>query len=180
MRLLTVEAWVQKYKEARLQYIARLGAAVKAWGVARQTSTKAKEIVKDYKNRQYVSLEVTIEIVTIDGVQYKNHYWYFNGLLEYLKSLGLGDVSKSDMALVKEHSEAARIERIEKEAALKLKGILAKVEKIIGPTIVGIQESFDEIIVEGATGKFAKLKVIYAGGYNIQCLHIRVLVRELE
>lgn len=60
------------------------------------------------------------------------------------------------------------------------KAIEQKVEKICGKEITHIDETTGEIFVKGSNERTAHIWAINAGGYNIQCLHIRVLVKEIK
>lgn len=73
---------------------------------------------------------------------------------------------------------------VEKEVQKKRQNFIKKVEKIAGKIIdasnlkMGLKAEIDGIVI----GDKAKVKVntIFAGGYNIQCLHFRVLVKEIK
>lgn len=72
---------------------------------------------------------------------------------------------------------------IEREAEHKEKLLIARVNKAVGIIVkalnlnVGVNGELNGYI-EGENGT-CKIETIYAGGYNIQCLHYRVLVKVL-
>jgi hypothetical protein len=70
---------------------------------------------------------------------------------------------------------------VEKDVEFKRKGIIAKVQKICTEEIAEVAEvAGDGLLIRGANNKVAHMWAILAGGYNIQCLHIRVLVKEMN
>lgn len=82
----------------------------------------------------------------------------------------------------KERGRERIIKAIEREAISKEKNLIARVNKVVGT----ILESFDLHIgydgslnggIIGESG-ICTINTIYAGGYNIQCLHYRVLVKK--
>lgn len=85
------------------------------------------------------------------------------------------------------YSDKDRNERIEKlinsEAEFKEKRLIARVNKAVGTIVkaldleVGVNGELNGLI-EGENG-ICKIDTIYAGGYNIQCLHYRVLVKKV-
>lgn len=70
---------------------------------------------------------------------------------------------------------------INKDAELKEKMLVARVNKAVGTIVkaielnVGVNGELNGYI-KGENGT-CKIETIYAGGYNIQCLHYRVLVK---
>ena len=70
---------------------------------------------------------------------------------------------------------------IERDKVSKKESLIHQVEKKIGKIVdakglsVGVDGSLNGLIV-GENGK-ASVETIYAGGYNIQCLHYRILVK---
>lgn len=73
---------------------------------------------------------------------------------------------------------------IEKEAIAKEKTLIARVNKEVGLIVKaltlkdGINGELNGTI-KGENG-ICKIETIYAGGYNIQCLHYRVLVHKVN
>lgn len=73
---------------------------------------------------------------------------------------------------------------LDKEAASKKADIIARCNDKAGGidevewTYIGPDGRVNGII-SGPKGRFS-IKSIYAGGYNIQCLHVRVLVHKLK
>lgn len=86
------------------------------------------------------------------------------------------------------YSPEARAEKItkfiEKEAIMKEQILIARVNKAVGKIVkainleVGVNGELNGII-QGENGTI-KIETIYAGGYNIQCLHYRVLIHKVS
>ena len=74
------------------------------------------------------------------------------------------------------------VKNIEREAIAKEQMLIKRVNKAVGTIVksitlnVGVNGELNGII-EGVKGK-CKIETIYAGGYNIQCLHYRVLIHK--
>lgn len=88
-------------------------------------------------------------------------------------------VHTSHVKLVSGRSEEWIAARAHKDMLAKKKAIETKVAKICGE-IVDVDDQGCDIYVRGTTGKVAHLWRILAGGYNIQCLHNRVLCKEVK
>ena len=80
--------------------------------------------------------------------------------------------------------EERLIKIIEREAKSKEQKLIARVNKAVG-TIIKAENLYDGVngelngIIQGTNGT-CKIETIYAGGYNIQCLHYRVLIHEVR
>lgn len=93
-----------------------------------------------------------------------------------------------DLAKPGNYSPKAREEKlikiINKEAETKERLLITRVNKEVGTIVkalnlkVSVNGELNGII-QGENGK-CKIETIYAGGYNIQCLHYRVLVHKLN
>ena len=98
---------------------------------------------------------------------------------EHKKFLMDRHISKSDYAQTEGRSEEWCKERAVKDAAAHRKSIEQKVQKLIGE-VVDILEDYDGWYLNGSNGKRCHMWFIHAGGYNIQRLHIRCLVKEVR
>lgn len=67
-----------------------------------------------------------------------------------------------------------------KEMNYRREAIEQKVEKICGKELIEGKDIEDGILVKGSNQKIAHIYTIMAGGYNIQCLHTRILVKEVK
>lgn len=101
-----------------------------------------------------------------------------NGLHNLLQKNGC---SISDMRWLENgRTEEDIRNRAHKDMLKHKEAIEKKVEKICGTEITHIDEFACDIYVKGSNGRVAHIWAIQAGGYNIQCLHIRVLVKEMK
>lgn len=147
---------------------------------------------------QFVDAEEYVAVVdfyTIDGVDYrvvlaadaKNNNrdrWRMKDkaveeLSQHNKFLQDRKVSKSDYAQVEGRSVQWCMGRAIKDAEQHRKSIEQKVEKIVGE-VTEIMEDFDGWYLNGSNGKRCHMWFVSAGGYNIQCLHMRCLVKEVK
>lgn len=130
---------------------------------------------------------IITEFINIDGIEYENYLYStgksyykdkerYNGLAKYLLTKGH---TLSDANLIDGRDDSWIIKRAEKEVENLRKSLIAKVSKICGEEIVEVIE-LCELYLKGSNGRTAKLWAISAGGYNIQCLHTRVLVKEVN
>ena len=93
------------------------------------------------------------------------------------------DLGRSGYYSPKDREE--RLQKIiEREAEAKEKTLIARVNKEVGiieqaiELYVGVNGELNGMI-KGEKGT-CKIETIYAGGYNIQCLHYRVLVHKVS
>ena len=138
----------------------------------------------------------------VRGIDYNN-----NALVEYKKekqelkyfNVWNGDYNKKMRELIEKYgkwvvgdlalrspkdAEEQIIKNIERDAITKEQMLIKRVNKAVGTIVksitlnVGVNGELNGII-EGVNGK-CKIETIYAGGYNIQCLHYRVLVHKVS
>lgn len=95
------------------------------------------------------------------------------------------DKTQSDLAVLDSMYSMVEFERIiDREAESKKRKLITSLEKKIGSIVdvkglrIGHDGSLNGFII-GETGK-ATVETIYAGGYNIQKLHYRTLIRVIK
>ncbi len=125
-------------------------------------SKRYDEICKNYK---YWNEDFKSEIIKLHG-EYN----------QIVKELSYG------------YSDRDREERLQKiinrEAKAKEKKLIARVNKEVGSIVkaldlkIGVNGELNGTI-QGENG-VCRIETIYAGGYNVQCLHYRVLVHKYE
>lgn len=134
-----------------------------------------------------VETTVIIDQIEIDGKLYEDYVtggdYYrmqqkYNGLEKLLSD---NQCSMSDYTwLLTIRTETEIHNKAHKDMLNQKKAIESKVRKICGETIVEVDDSKGEIYAKGSNGRVAHIWAINAGGWNIQCLHIRVLVKEVK
>ena len=185
MEFQQLENWLDEYRQSRIEYIEKLSDSNKIWNTAyadAHNSRKRKEMdVNEWSHSKgYYKKTVQAVPVVIDGKEYLECFRYLDGASEYFKDCGLGKISNSDMMLLK-YPKDERLKKIEKDVESTRKTVIAKVKKICTEDIIEVAEVAGYgLYVRGANGKVANMYAIYAGGYNIQCLHIRILVKEIK
>ena len=108
---------------------------------------------------------------------------YKNKKLELIEKYGKWIVGDLALRSPKDAQEQI-IKNIEREAISKEQMLIKRVNKVVGTIVssislyVGVNGELNGVI-EGVNGK-CKIETIYAGGYNIQCLHYRVLVHKVN
>lgn len=88
-------------------------------------------------------------------------------------------VHEADVKLVQGRDEEWIATRAHKDMLRLKQTIEAKIAKIC-EAIEAVNEECEGYLVKGTNGKIAHLWRILAGGYNIQKLHTRVLVKEVK
>ena len=183
MRFELLEKWLEDWKNARIQYLDKLHDAYMNWSKVYSSAFNNHAVRREIEIRDWNSVQgyynktVKAIPVTIDGKEYLDHRG--SGQKQYFRDLGIGDVSQMDEQLARYYRRDERIQRTEKDAENKRKTIINRVDKICTKEIVEIAEvPGDSLYIRGANGKVAHMWAIFAGGYNIQCLHIRILVKE--
>lgn len=107
---------------------------------------------------------------------------YKNKKLELIDKYGKWVIGDLALRAPKDAQEQI-IKNIEREAIAKEQMLIKRVNKAVGTIVksitlnIGVNGELNGII-EGINGR-CKIETIYAGGYNIQCLHYRVLVHNL-
>lgn len=138
-----------------------------------------KERAIDYYNNalvEYRKERQELYKLSVFGNEYKNKKL---ALIEKYGKWIVGDLS---MRSPKDAQEQI-VKTIERDAITKEQMLIKRVNKEVGKIVksitlnVGVNGELNGII-EGENGK-CKIETIYAGGYNIQCLHYRVLVHKL-
>ena len=121
---------------------------------------------------------------------FRKEYTKLNNLDYSLRKVKLYELSKVYNQIVRnlafgysdENLEKKLIKIINSEAEYKEKQLISRVNKVIGEIYnskelyVGINGELNGYII-GEKGN-CKIETIYAGGYNIQCLHYRTLIHK--
>lgn len=147
-----------------------------------------KEFIKQWKTKAINYYHQAIEDYKKEYKELNEKYPLANDDYKKEKRQLLEKYNQIVVDLSSGYSPKDREERllkiIEKEAATKEKTLIARVNKEVGSIIkalslkVGVNGELNGTIkCENGT---CKIETIYAGGYNIQCLHYRVLVHKIN
>lgn len=185
MKFELLDKWLDDWKIARIQYLDKLHDAFITWNIASSKAfnnhsvRREIEIVDYNPSKGRHTKTVKAVPVVIDGKEYLDYRG--SGEKEYFHDLGLKGVTQLDAQLARYYSKEERTKRVEKDAEGKKKNIISRVQKICTEEVTEVAEvPGDGLFIRGANGKVAHMWAVFAGGYNIQCLHIRVLVKEAK
>jgi hypothetical protein len=141
------------------------------------------EEYEDYSRRDSIHRTDIISTYVVRGLEVEHsHISYpkrYDMTLKMIEKLGYSQSDYSQVYQMSRTIEWAE-EKAEKDMQRHKKSIEQKVLKICGDTITHVNDSTNTIFVKGSNDKIAKIYAIHAGGYNIQRLHIRVLVKEVK
>jgi hypothetical protein len=181
---LKLDEWLNKYRVARTDYLniiaAKIAVAESALGEALKSKEYETITVRDYSAvRGYYDKEVKALVVRIGDKK----YYKYNGNNPIWKQYcadygGYTDVSISDAQLALYNPQDIPL-MIEREVEDKRRFIISKASTICGDDLEILADYGDIVLVTGSTRRKCNITIIFAGGYNIQCLHIRVLVKEV-
>lgn len=183
MKFELLEKWLNDWKQGRVEYIEKVHDAYIIWSSAHATAFNNHQVRREIEVADYSSVKgrylKTVKAVPVlindkEYVEYRG-----SGQKEFFKDFGIGEVSQMDETLARYYTKEERLQRIEKDVDSKRKNIINRVKKICTEEIIEVAEvPGDGLFIRGANGKVAHMWAIFAGGYNIQCLHVRVLVKE--
>lgn len=93
--------------------------------------------------------------------------------------------TKTDISIIEGMGDPNHIERVlDRDVIVKKKSFIAKIEAKAGKLVdvkglsVGVDGSLNGIAI--GSERSVKVESILAGGYNVQCLHYRVLVKPIK
>ena len=142
--------------------------------------------VYSFSNRRKYSDEKVEEILASLDEMPKYQKERLHSEITYQKYMQWeGTKTKSDLAVIERGYSDVELDKIlDKEVEIRRTKLFTMVEKKAGKIVdatnihSGVDASINGIVI----GEKAKVKVetIYAGGYNIQCLHYRILVKEVK
>lgn len=142
------------------------------WKVEAKAQYKA--IREDYKEK-YAKREELFPEVTINGYTVSTYAQF----IEYMQK----KYSRSSLVVALEKWDNVD-SIVEKEALAKEKAFITKVTKVVGEITdikalgIGVNGELNGIVV-GDKAK-AEVETVFAGGYNVQRLHYRVLVKKMK
>ena len=103
-----------------------------------------------------------------------------NNLNEWKMFLDDHNINEADVKYVYGRDDAWMIERAHKDAEQHRKWIENKVEKMLGKVEEVAKVHGDGWYLHGSNGKVGHMWFVAAGGYNIQRLHTRCLIKEVK
>lgn len=188
MEFQALDKWLDDWKIARIEYFNKLKIAFKTWNIAYSEAfnNHSERIDLQFNDwnliKGYYTKTVKAISVIINNKKYIDYNYQHPGKIKYLEDCGFYNIPKCDVQFVEYNNRDERIKKIEKEIDIKREIIIAKVKKICTENIVDVAESIynDGIYIRGVNGNVAHMWAVFAGGYNVQCLHIRVLVKETK
>jgi hypothetical protein len=149
-------------------------------------SWRGLKVEKEYLN-ELVYLNAIIEFkgqkiketVSVNDRQAENDYFasnYQDGIKTVLVTNGL---NMTEYETAEGRDDEWINNRAKKENAELRVWVEKKVQQICGDEITQAEQN-GELLIKGSNGRVAKIWTIRAGGYNIQRLHLRLLVKEVK
>lgn len=158
-----IETITTKLAEIFAEMDAKVAADARAWGIARRDAINAKRDELKGKRREMGEWAYYGAMFAVAG----GKTWF--NILNGLNDAGV-------IAAMDKNSAATAAKR---NATIAAKLIKAEVTEVVETTFARTRDGFDgTFVVETNKGrKTVTINSIYAGGYNVQCFHIRVLVK---
>lgn len=157
------ESIVAKLNEVFVEMDAKVQTDAREWGIrARDRIRARREELKDQRRQMG------------EWAYYERLWAAANGKTWFRALNGLDDAG---VILVMDQNTAATIAK--RNATIAAKLMKAGINEVLESTFARSVDGFDgTFVVNTDQGrKVVKINSIYAGGYNIQCFHMRVLVK---
>lgn len=181
-----LDEWLAKNEEARIGYFTKAKELRRIWqdacADARKQNCYASKTIDDYSAvKGRYKKDIKALALCIGGKEYLSSiYSQANDYNKFFTDNGLQPLNKGDGKLIQNYKLSEIIERVKKETAVQKADIIARTYKILEGEAESVQDFGWTLILSAANGKKAKLWAVEAGGYNIQCYHIRVLVKAVK
>jgi hypothetical protein len=173
-----IEEWLQENVEARMDYFNKLKGLEKEFFKLERT----KEVL-EYKAYDRTGYHTRTKEFYVKFFEGKKIVYIFQdkGFEEFL-NIKYIQITKQDTEMLKYQIDEIRI-KLQKEAVKSFKELTKNIEKILGSEVIKIYEYSQGdntiMVLEAENGKKVRVTKFIAGGYNIQCLHIRVKIKEI-
>ena len=173
-----IEEWLQENVQHRMNYFEKLKGLEQEFCKLERT----KETL-DYKHYDRTGWHTRTNEFYVKFLEGKKIVYTFHkeGFEEFLKIKNIM-ITKQDEQMLEYQIDEIRT-RLQKEAVKSFKELTKNIEKILGSEIIKIYEHSQGdntiMVLEASNGKKVRVTKFIAGGYNIQCLHIRVKIKEI-
>lgn len=181
-----LDEWLAKNEDARIGYLTKAKELRAVWHEAckqaREQKSYITKTIDDYSAvKGAYKKEIKAAVLCINEKEYIDSiYSQANDYNKFFRDSGIQPLNKGDGQLISNYKLTEIIERVKKETAAQKTDIIARTYKLLEGEATGVQDCGWTLFLSAANGQKVKLWAVEAGGYNIQCYHIRVLVKAVK
>jgi hypothetical protein len=179
---LKLDEWLAENEAARIDYLRQAVKLKNIWQNAYiEARDKSRYVTKTISDGSGLTgkKDIKVAVLNINGIEYLHTFTQqISDFNRFFNDNDCQALNKGDLHLVRTFKIEDIIRRVKKETAMQRADIIARTQRILEGEPIEVQDYGGALVLIAENGKKAKMWAIEAGGHNVQCYHIRILVKE--